>query len=84
MDSLIPVEVIEQKILLIRSKKVMLDADLAELYGVETRSLVQAVKRNNDRFPPDFLFQLNQEEFEITNCDLKGERRSALSPLCLH
>jgi hypothetical protein len=80
MDSLIPVEVIEQKILLIRSKKVMLDADLAELYGVETRSLVQAVKRNNDRFPPDFLFQLNQEEFESLRSQIviskgKGGRR---------
>ena len=51
----------------------MLDADLAELYGVETRVLVQAVKRNLERFPEDFMFQLSKEEadLEITNCDLK-------------
>jgi len=61
---LIPMEVIERKIFIIRRKKVMLDADLADLYGVETRSLVQTVKRNSERFPPDFMFQLNQEEFE--------------------
>ena len=59
---LIPVERIEQKIYLIRGHKVMLDADLAELYQVETRALVQAVKRNHDRFPVDFMFQLSPEE----------------------
>jgi hypothetical protein len=52
-------ERIERAILLIRGEKVMLDADLAALYGVATRVLVQAVKRNADRFPPDFMFQLN-------------------------
>ncbi len=50
-------------ILLIRDQKVMLDSMLAELYGVETRVLVQAVKRNLDRFPDDFMFQLTSEEF---------------------
>jgi hypothetical protein len=71
MSQLIPVELIEKKILLIRSQKVMLDADLAEMYGVETRVLNQAVKRNLDRFPPDFMFQLSREEKQevITNCD---------------
>lgn len=64
MHSLIPTEVIERKILLVRGKKVMLDADLAELYGVETKYLVKAVKRNLLRFPADFMFTLNQEEFE--------------------
>jgi hypothetical protein len=64
MEPLVPVEVIEKKILLIRGQKVMLDADLADLYGVETRSLIQAVKRNMDRFPEDFMFQLSPEEFE--------------------
>jgi hypothetical protein len=59
---LIPVEVIERKIYLIRGHKVMLDSDLAELYKVETRTLVQAVKRNINRFPPDFMFQLNYQE----------------------
>lgn len=60
--SLIPAERIEQTILLIRGHKVMLDRDLATLYGVETRALVQAVTRNRDRFPADFMFQLSKEE----------------------
>jgi len=61
--SLVPNERIEQSILLIRGHKVMLDRDLAELYGVETRVLVQAVKRHSRRFPGDFMFQLTKEEF---------------------
>lgn len=64
MKVLIPSEIIEKKILLIRGEKVMLDADLAELYGVETKILVRAVKRNIDRFPADFMFQLDEDEFE--------------------
>lgn len=64
MNSLITVEMIERKILMIRGEKVMLDADLAELYEVETKMLVRAVKRNIDRFPSDFMIQLNKEEFE--------------------
>jgi hypothetical protein len=60
--SLIPVERIEQSILLIRGQKVMLDRDLAQLYGVETRVLNQAVRRNIDRFPEDFMFSLTREE----------------------
>ncbi len=64
MGSIIPSEAIEKRILFIRGHKVMLDADLAELYGVETRVLVQAVKRNLDRFPADFMFQLTDKEFE--------------------
>jgi len=56
-------ERIERTILLIRGERVMLDADLAEMYGVPTKVLVQTVKRNADRFPPDFMFQLTQEEF---------------------
>jgi len=63
--SLIPVEWIERRIFLIRGHKVMLSNDLAELYEVEPRILVQAVKRNIDRFPEDFMFQLSQEEFSI-------------------
>ena len=59
-----PVERIAQSILLIRNQKVMLDADLAALYGVETKVLVQAVKRNIDRFPADFMFQLTKQEFD--------------------
>ena len=60
--SLIPVERIERSILLIRGQKVMLDRDLAQLYGVETRALNQAVRRNIDRFPEDFMFRLTREE----------------------
>ncbi len=63
--ALIPQEYVESKILLIRDKKVMLDKDLAELYGVETRALNQAVKRNNDRFPEDFMFQLTKSEANL-------------------
>ncbi len=61
-SSLIPVERIEQSILLIRGQKVILDADLAVLYGVETKQLIRAVKRNLPRFPEDFMFQLSEEE----------------------
>ncbi len=59
----IPVERIQRRIYLIRGQKVMLSMDLAELYGVEPRVLVQAVKRNMDRFPADFMFQLSRSEF---------------------
>jgi len=59
---LIPKEVVEQRIYLIREHKVMLDRDLAELYGVETRALNQAVRRNIRRFPSDFMFSLTREE----------------------
>ena len=54
----------ERRILLLRGQKVMLDFDLAELYGVETRALKQAVRRNSDRFPEDFMFKLIDEEVE--------------------
>ena len=62
---LVPDEIIGSKILLIRGLKVMLDKDLAELYGVSTGNLNKAVKRNIKRFPEDFMFQLSSEEFEI-------------------
>ncbi len=60
----IPNALITNKIFVIRDKKVILDSDLAELYDVETRRLNEQVKRNIDRFPADFMFQLSQEEFE--------------------
>jgi hypothetical protein len=63
-SSLIPAERIERAILLFRGHKVMLDKDLAELYGVPTKVLNQAVKRNALRFPDDFMFQLSDKEFE--------------------
>jgi len=62
--ALIPLEQIERLILLIRGQKVMLDADLAELYRVETRILIRNVKRNIERFPQHFMFQLTTEEFD--------------------
>lgn len=68
---IIPVDAIERKIYLIRGHKVMIDADLADIYGVPTKVLNQAVKRNQERFPADFMFQLTQAEKEevVTNCD---------------
>ncbi len=62
MIELVPVERIASKIYLIRDMKVMLDRDLAELYGVETKVLKQSVKRNSNRFPFDFMFELTKEE----------------------
>lgn len=62
--SLIPLENIQQFIYLIRGQKVMLSTHLSDLYGVEPRALGQAVKRNRDRFPDDFMFQLTGEEFQ--------------------
>ena len=69
--ALIPVERIERSILLIRGEKVMLDADLAALYGVTTKRLNEQVKRNRDRFPQDFAFQLTDDERSevVANCD---------------
>jgi hypothetical protein len=64
-SSLVPVERIEQRIFLLRGQKVMLSTHLAELYEVEPRVLVQAVKRNVERFPSDFMFQLSAKEFRI-------------------
>ena len=61
-NTLVPIEAIEQKILLIRGQKVMLDRDLANLYGVETRALNQAVRRNIKRFPDDFMLSLSRDE----------------------
>jgi len=69
MNKMIPVERIEKKIFLIRNQKVMIDRDIAELYGVETRRLNEQVKRNIKRFPEDFMFQLTREEFN----DLKSQ-----------
>jgi phage regulator Rha-like protein len=81
MKELIPVEIIESKIYLIRGHKVMLDSELAELYEVETKVLIQAVKRNVQRFPEDFMFQLNDREFmnlrsqTVTSSSGHGGRR---------
>jgi hypothetical protein len=68
---LVPDEIVISKILLIRGKKVMIDKDLAELYGATTKRLNEQVKRNKKRFPDDFMFQLTQEEKDevVANCD---------------
>lgn len=63
-EPVVPAGSLEQSIHSFRGQRVMLDADLAALYGVETRALVQAVQRNRDRFPGDFMFQLTKEEFD--------------------
>ncbi len=65
MSELISIEAVASKIFFIRSVKVMLDKDLAELYGVETRVLNQAVKRHKKRFPEDFMFQLSKSECDF-------------------
>lgn len=60
-----PVEKIEAMICTIREQRVMLDSDFAKLYSVETKRLNEQVRRNPDRFPPDFMFQLTSDEFEV-------------------
>ncbi|PKH52213.1 DNA-binding protein [Tenacibaculum sp. Bg11-29] len=80
-DIIIPNEIISNKIYLIRNQKVMLDRDLAELYQVETKRLKEAVRRNHNRFPEDFMFELTKEEFKnwrtqfaTSNADKMGLR----------
>jgi phage regulator Rha-like protein len=70
MTNLIPAENIPGKIFMIRGQKVMVDRDLAELYGVETKQLKRAVRRNIDRFPSDFMFELNKKELEDWRCQI--------------
>jgi hypothetical protein len=75
-----PAERLEKAIFLIRGEKVMLDRDLAELYGVETRTLNQSVRRNLERFPPDFMFELTRDEITgisqfVTSSGLKFSKR---------
>jgi len=84
MSELVPVERIVGKIYLIRNTKVMLDRDLAELYGVETRALKQAVRRNIKRFPPDFMFELSYQELrdlrsQIVMSSWGGTRRPPMA-----
>jgi hypothetical protein len=74
----VPIEKITSKVYLIRGHKVMLDRDLAELYKVETKQLKRAVRRNIDRFPDDFMFELTKAELENWRCQFgtsKGERK---------
>lgn len=79
-QALLPVERIESVILFVRGEKIILDADIAALYGVETKILIQAVKRNQGRFPQDFMFRLTSEEakrlrFQIGTSNGRGGRR---------
>jgi len=70
MNEIIPIEIIENKIFIIRGQKVMFDNDLAMLYDVETKVLNQAVKRNIERFPEKFMFQLTNEEWANLKCQI--------------
>ena len=89
-NNVIPQEQIIHKIVLLRQEKVMLDVHLAEMYGVETRALKQAVRRNIDLFPDDFMFELRPEEIEIvvsqnvipSRQHLGGSAPFAFSELC--
>lgn len=90
MKDLIPIERIENKIYLIRGQKVMLDFDLADLYQVKTKALNQAVRRNSERFPADFMFQLKKEEVDslrsqFVTLETKGKGKGKYSkyPPCV-
>jgi hypothetical protein len=81
--TIVKVGTIQQRILLIRGEKVIIDSDLAEAYGVTTKALNQAVRRNADRFPSDFMFRLTKEEKleVVTNCDhLQNLKFSPVTP----
>ena len=78
-DALIPTEQLDNLIVEVRRHKVMLDADLARVYGVPTKALNRAVKRNSERFPADFVFQLSPEEFATNRCQIgTGSNRSQI------
>jgi len=86
MTDMVPIERVANKIYVIRDTRVMLDRDLAELYGVETKVLKQAVRRNIKRFPDDFMFELSKEEltnwrsqFVTSNHDKMGLRYSPMA-----
>ena len=86
MTKIVPIESIVSKIIFLRGEKVLLDRDLAKLYGVETRVLKQAVRRNIKRFPSDFMFELSKQEFEdwrsqfvTSNSDKMGLRHKPMA-----
>lgn len=78
MSNLVEQDVVARKIFVIRGKKVMLDKDLAELYGVETKVLLQAVRRNKERFPADFMYLLNSQEVAILRSQFVTSRWGGL------
>lgn len=75
MEAIVPAEIIEKKIYLTRGHKVMLDSDLAELYGVTTKRLNEQVRRNIERFPSDFMFQLSSDEAEFLRSQIATLKR---------
>lgn len=86
MEHMIPIEKIAAKVCLVRKQKVLIDRDLAELYGVQTRVLKQAVRRNMKRFPEDFMFILTKEEFQswrsqavMSEADRRGLRHPPMA-----
>ena len=76
-SSIIPIERIERTIYMIRGQKVMLDCDLAELYGVETKALNRAIDRNKARFPEDFVFYMTNEEWKILKCQIGTSKKGS-------
>jgi hypothetical protein len=87
MSHLIPIDRIQSRILILRGHKVIIDSDLAELYGVTTKRLNEQVKRNRVKFPADFVIQLTKREKKevVANCDhLKSLKFSAVLPTALH
>lgn len=72
---IVPTDSVESRILTIRGQKVILDADLAAIYGVETKALNRAVKRNAKRFPPDFIFQLTSDEAKALRCQIGTSKK---------
>ena len=86
-SEILPAEKIEHLIFLIRGQKVMFDFHIAELYGVETKALKRAVKRNSSRFPHDFIFELTKQEYDslgTTIGHLKAGRTCEISSLCFY
>lgn len=79
MTSIIPIENIVDKIYLFRGQKVMLDSDLAELYGVQTKRLNEQIKRNRKRFPNDFMFKLNKTEIQSISTRIYNNLRSQIA-----
>jgi len=89
MNDIVPLKNLMNKIIYLHGQKVMLDSDLAELYGVETRILNQAVARNPERFPKDFMYQLTNKEFTILKSQFvtsswgaKDEKNKKCNPEC--
>jgi len=75
MNEVVPIKNLINKIIFLRGHKVMLDSDLAELYGVETKRLLEQVKRNIERFPADFMYQLTEKEFTFLRSQFATSKR---------